>query len=104
MTFARLCAHYFSHAAWLDADELLTGVGQLAGIPATLVHGRLDIGSPPDVPWQLARAWPSAELHSVTGSPSPRGTRARGSVTGTEPITARHPQDMRATSCSRVDG
>jgi proline iminopeptidase len=65
MTFARLCAHYFSHAAWLDADELLTGVGQLAGIPAALVHGRLDIGSPPDVPWLLAQAWPGAELHLV---------------------------------------
>lgn len=65
MTFARLCAHYFSHAGWLAADELLTGTEQLAAIPATLVHGRLDIGSPPDVPWQLARSWPRAELHLV---------------------------------------
>jgi proline iminopeptidase len=65
MTFARLCAHYSSHAAWLDADELLTGAGQLAGIPAALVHGRLDIGSPLDLPWLLARALPGAELYLV---------------------------------------
>ena len=65
MTFARLCAHYFSHDAWLDADELLTGAAQVAGIPAVLVHGRLDIGSPPDVAWLLARAWRGAELHLV---------------------------------------
>jgi proline iminopeptidase len=65
MIFARLCAHYFSHAAWLDADELLNGAEQLTGIPASLVHGRLDIGSPPDVPWLLSRAWPGAGLHLV---------------------------------------
>ena len=65
MTFARLCAHYFSHAAWLDAGELLRNADRLAGIPGILVHGRFDIGGPPDVPWLLARAWPDAELHLV---------------------------------------
>jgi hypothetical protein len=41
------------------------GGGQLAGIPAALVHGRLDIGGPPDVPWLLARSWPGVEVHLV---------------------------------------
>nr|WP_199789502.1 prolyl aminopeptidase [Sorangium cellulosum] len=66
MTSARLCAHYFSHAAWLDDGELLRNAGRLAGIPGVLIHGRLDLGSPPDVPWQLAQAWPDAELHLVS--------------------------------------
>jgi proline iminopeptidase len=65
MTFARLCAHYFSHAAWLDDGELLRDAHRLAGIPGVLVHGRFDIGGPPDVPWLLAQAWPGAELHLV---------------------------------------
>ena len=65
MTFARLCAHYFSHAAWLEPGELLGNAGRLAGIPGVLVHGRFDIGGPPDVPWLLAQAWPDAELHLV---------------------------------------
>jgi proline iminopeptidase len=65
IAFARLCTHYFSHAAWLADDELLHGATRLAGIPAALVHGRFDIGGPPDVPWLLARAWPAAELHLV---------------------------------------
>jgi proline iminopeptidase len=65
MTFARLCAHYFSHAAWLEMDELLRNADRLTGIPGALVHGRFDIGGPPDVPWLLARAWPGAELHLV---------------------------------------
>jgi proline iminopeptidase len=30
-----------------------------------LIHGRFDIGSPPDVPWLLHRAWPGSELYLV---------------------------------------
>src|SRR5947209_6495481 len=50
MAFARLCAHYFSHAAWLEDGQLLRDAGRLAGIPGVLIHGRFDIGGPPDVP------------------------------------------------------
>jgi proline iminopeptidase len=65
ITFARLCAHYFSHAAWLRDGQLLEEAHRLAGIPGILIHGRFDLGSPADVPWLLARAWPDAELHLV---------------------------------------
>jgi proline iminopeptidase len=65
MTFARLCAHYFSHAAWLEEGELLRHADRLAGIPAVLVHGRHDLGGPVDVPWLLANAWTGSELHLV---------------------------------------
>jgi proline iminopeptidase len=62
MTFARLCAHYFSHAAWLEDGQLLRDARRLSGIPGVLIHGRFDLGGPPDVPW-LHRAWPGSELH-----------------------------------------
>jgi proline iminopeptidase len=65
VTFARLVTHYFSHAAWLEEDELLINAYRLAAIPAVLIHGQLDISGPPDVAWQLARAWPAAELYLV---------------------------------------
>jgi proline iminopeptidase len=65
MAFARLVTHYFHHAAFLEDDELLRNAGRLAGIPAVLIHGRLDIQGPPDVAWLLAQAWPGAELHFV---------------------------------------
>ena len=81
MTFARLCAHYFSHAAWLEPDELLRNFGRLAGIPGVLVHGRLDLGSPADVPWLIAKAWPRAELHFV-------GTGHQGGAEMTEQMHA----------------
>jgi proline iminopeptidase len=67
IAFARLVTHYFSNAAFLEEDELLRNVGRLAGIPALLVHGRLDLSGPPDVAWRLAQAWPDAELHFIAG-------------------------------------
>jgi proline iminopeptidase len=65
MAFARLVTHYWRHAGFLEEGALLEGVGVLADIPAVLIHGRLDLSSPPDVAWALAQAWPAAELHLV---------------------------------------
>jgi proline iminopeptidase len=70
IAFARLVTHYFSHAAWLEEDELLRNAERLAGIPGVLIHGRLDLSGPPDVAWQLARAWPGSDLHFVPGGHS----------------------------------
>jgi proline iminopeptidase len=65
MTYARLVTHYFHHHAWLADGQLLRDAHRLAGIPGVLIHGRLDLGGPPDVAWQLAHAWPGAELYLV---------------------------------------
>jgi proline iminopeptidase len=62
MCFARLVTHYWRHAAWLEDGILLREAAKLAGIPAMLIHGRLDVSSPPDISWELAQAWPDAEL------------------------------------------
>jgi proline iminopeptidase len=62
LCFARLVTHYWRHGAWLGDDELLRGVGRLAGIPAVLIHGRLDLGTPLEDAWLLARSWDGAEL------------------------------------------
>jgi len=68
MVFARLVTHYWRHAAWLEDGVLLRNARKLAGIPGVLVHGRLDISGPPDIPWQIAKMWPDAELHLVGGA------------------------------------
>jgi proline iminopeptidase len=62
LVLVRICAHYFSHGAWLEDGVLLREAHRLAGIPGVLTHGRLDMSGPPDTAWQLARAWPGAEL------------------------------------------
>ncbi|MEV1331439.1 prolyl aminopeptidase [Micromonospora costi] len=65
MLSARLVTHYWRHAAFLPDGQLLREAGRLAGIPGVLVHGRLDVSSPADIPWQLARSWPDARLDLV---------------------------------------
>ncbi|MDX6441472.1 MAG: proline iminopeptidase [Gaiellaceae bacterium] len=62
LAFVRICAHYFSHGAWLEEDELLRNAARLEGIPGVLFHGRLDLGSPLGTAWALAEAWPTARL------------------------------------------
>ena len=62
LAFVRVCAHYFSHGAWLEEGALLRDAHRLAGIPGVLIHGRLDLGSPLGTAWELAQAWPDAEL------------------------------------------
>lgn len=62
MVFARLVTHYWARAAFLPEDALLDGAVKLAGIPGVLVHGRMDVSSPPEFAWKLAQRWPDAEL------------------------------------------
>lgn len=65
--FARVVTHYFGNAAFQADDAIVGHLDRLAGIPAVLAHGRLDLAGPPDTAWWVARAWPSAELHLVGG-------------------------------------
>ena len=77
MCFARLVTHYWSHAAFVPDGALLRDCAKLAGIPGVLIHGRLDVSSPLDIPWQLSRAWPGSRLvvvddagHGLSGGTS----------------------------------
>ncbi|MFJ6783339.1 prolyl aminopeptidase, partial [Streptomyces yangpuensis] len=65
LALVRICSHYFAHGAWLEEGALLRDAHRLAGIPGVLVHGRLDLAGPLDTAWELARAWPDAELTVV---------------------------------------
>jgi proline iminopeptidase len=59
MTFTRLVTHYWAHDGWFTEGELMAGVLEV------LVHGRLDLGSPVDIPWQLSKLWPDARLELI---------------------------------------
>jgi proline iminopeptidase len=60
--FARLVTHYWSNAAWLEDGALLRNAPKLAGIPGILIHGRFDVSSPLDIPWQISKAWPGSDF------------------------------------------
>lgn len=63
LRFARLVTHYWRHTAFLGEDELLKNAHTLNGIPGVLIHGRYDVSSPLETPWELSKRWTSAELH-----------------------------------------
>jgi proline iminopeptidase len=68
VAFVRITTRYFSHNAWLADGVLLREAGRLAGIPGVLIHGRLDMGGPVITAWELAKAWPEAELVIIEDS------------------------------------
>lgn len=68
LAFARICSHYFSHDGFLEDGVLIREAGKLAGIPAVLIHGRTDLSGGAYTPWELARAWPGAELIMIEDS------------------------------------
>jgi proline iminopeptidase len=60
--FARIVTHFWRHGCWLGDVDLIAGAAKLAGVPAALAHGRLDVSGPPDIAWRLSRTWPGATL------------------------------------------
>jgi proline iminopeptidase len=62
LAFVRICSHYFAHDGFLEDGVLIREAGKLTGIPGVLIHGRTDLGGPVITAWELARAWPDAEL------------------------------------------
>jgi proline iminopeptidase len=62
LAFVRLCAHYFSNAAFLEEGSVLRRAGRLKGIPGVLIHGRLDLSCPAVTALELSHAWPGAQL------------------------------------------
>lgn len=68
LAFVRICSHYYANDGFLADGVLIREAGRLAGIPGVLIHGRGDIGGPMITAWELARAWPGAELVVIEDS------------------------------------
>lgn len=69
LAFARIENHYFTHLGFLESDDqLLRNVPLIRHIPAVIVHGRYDMACKVQNAWDLAKAWPEAELHIVEGA------------------------------------
>ncbi|GHH50120.1 prolyl aminopeptidase [Streptomyces candidus] len=68
ISLVRIASHFFAHGAWLEEGALLRDAHRLAGIPGVLLQGRDDMAGPPHTAWELARAWPDAELRIFEGT------------------------------------
>ncbi|MBO9538392.1 prolyl aminopeptidase [Herbaspirillum sp.] len=65
LAFARIENHYFFHRGFMEEGRLLANAARLKGIPGVIVQGRYDLATPARSAWELARAWPDAQLHLV---------------------------------------
>lgn len=66
LTFARIESHYFVHGGFFERDgQLLEDVWKISHLPCIIVQGRYDVVTPLKSAWELAKAWPKAELHIV---------------------------------------
>jgi len=54
--------------AFLEDGVLIREAARLAGIPGVLVNGRNDLGGGVITAWEIARAWPGAELIVIEDS------------------------------------
>jgi proline iminopeptidase len=69
LAFARIECHYFIHKGFFGRDNrLIEEAGQIAHLPGTIVHGRYDVVTPLKNAWDLAKAWPKADLRVVPDS------------------------------------
>lgn len=68
MSFALLVTHYWAHDGFLPGGKaILARVRELDGIPAHLIHGQKDMGSPVATAEKLHNRWPSSRLTVVEG-------------------------------------
>ena len=85
LAFARIEAHYFYHNTFLDSENTLleqarARQAEFASVPTWIVHGRYDMVCAAQNAWELAEAWPHAQLTLVPdaghGSTEPGTLRA----------------------------
>jgi len=62
VALARIENHFFLHRGWLAEGQLIAGIDTIRHIPAVIVQGRYDAGTPMMTAWDLHRAWPEAEF------------------------------------------
>jgi proline iminopeptidase len=65
LAFARIENHYFTHAGFMQENQLLDNAHLLKDIPGVIIQGRYDCCTPAKTAWDLHKAWPQAEFHIV---------------------------------------
>jgi proline iminopeptidase len=61
----RVQLHYLAHDCFLAPDQLLAGLGAVAGLPAIIVQGRRDLPCPPLAAYRVHVGWPGSELRMI---------------------------------------
>lgn len=65
LSIARIECHYFINNSWLEPNQIIHNIEKIRHIPAYIVHGRYDVICPVEQAWELAKAWPEANLNII---------------------------------------
>jgi pimeloyl-ACP methyl ester carboxylesterase len=65
-------------------------VDKLTGIPGVLIHGRLDLSAPLDIPWMLAASWDGSELVVIDDTGHTRGPTMTAALIATDGFAHPH--------------
>ncbi len=65
LAMARIECHYFVNSGFMEEGQLLRNIGRIRHISAVIVQGQYDVICPAVSAWDLAQAWPEAQLHMV---------------------------------------
>jgi proline iminopeptidase len=65
LALARLEAHYMTHGAFLQPNELVASVPRFRHVPGIIIHGRYDMLCPLQGAMELASEWPGSVLEIV---------------------------------------
>lgn len=65
LSLARIESHYFVNDGFMEENQLIRNVDKIRNIPAVIVQGRYDVVCPSITAWELAQAWPEADLRIV---------------------------------------
>lgn len=58
---ARIQIHYIRHQCFVNGEDILQKVSQLASTPTIIIQGRYDMVCPPQTAWRLSKVMPHAE-------------------------------------------
>lgn len=71
LAIARLENHYFVNEGWLQGEKaILHNIAKIRHIPTIICQGRYDLCTPMQSAWELAQAFPEAQLRIVQGGHS----------------------------------
>ena len=104
LSLSRLEAHYFVNNLFLRDGQLLEDAHRLHGLPGIIVQGRYDVVCPPASAWELAEAWPDAELSMIpdAGHSAAEDGTMQALVAATEAFKDRLPAPKSASKKSRT--
>ncbi|HWK45838.1 MAG TPA: prolyl aminopeptidase [Stellaceae bacterium] len=66
LPLSRFFTHFCANGFFMPDGQVLRDLGRITHLPCIIVQGRYDVVTPPRTAWEVAQAWPKAELRIVT--------------------------------------